>query len=88
MAYWPVALFVDYDGPISDRSDAQSFNAGLRFPWQVDFGARECGPRSERVVVRAWAHRTPMHAPDRFGPMPGIASTVAAWLPSNRAESA
>ena len=30
---WPVAMFVDYGGAISGSSNAQSFNAGLRFIW-------------------------------------------------------
>ncbi len=30
---WPVVVFVGYGGAISDNSNAQSFNAGLRFTW-------------------------------------------------------
>ena len=33
VASWPVAMFIDYGGAISGSSNAQSFNAGLRFTW-------------------------------------------------------
>ena len=33
VASWPVAMFVDYGGAISGSSNAQSFNAGVRFIW-------------------------------------------------------
>jgi uncharacterized protein with beta-barrel porin domain len=33
VAAWPVAMFVGYGGAINASSNAQSFNAGLRFTW-------------------------------------------------------
>ncbi len=33
VASWPVAMFVGYGGAISGSSNAQSFNAGVRFIW-------------------------------------------------------
>ena len=33
LAAWPVALFVGYGGAINASSNAQSFNAGVRFTW-------------------------------------------------------
>ncbi len=33
VASWPMAMFVAYGGAISGSSNAQSFNAGLRFTW-------------------------------------------------------
>jgi hypothetical protein len=33
VASWPMAMFVGYGGAISGSSDAQSFNAGVRFSW-------------------------------------------------------
>ncbi|MDR3536168.1 MAG: autotransporter domain-containing protein [Acetobacteraceae bacterium] len=33
VASWPVTLFAGYGGAISGSSDAQSFNAGVRFVW-------------------------------------------------------
>ena len=33
VASWPVTLFVGYGGAINASSNAQSFNAGLRFVW-------------------------------------------------------
>jgi outer membrane autotransporter protein len=32
-AAWPVAMFVGYGGAFSGSSEAQSFNAGVRFAW-------------------------------------------------------
>ena len=33
VASWPVAMFVGYGGAFSGSSNAQSFNAGVRFTW-------------------------------------------------------
>ncbi len=33
VASWPVTLFAAYGGAINPNSQAQSFNAGLRYTW-------------------------------------------------------